>query len=671
MTATPLTGALAVAAGWLAIGLLGLLPAGNAFFARRVAFPLSALAGLVLAGFGLQAIWLQPEQMTLPLGLPDLPFHLRIDGLAGFFLLLLGSVSAGITIYAAGFFRAEATARLTLITLQYHVFLASMAIVVLADDAYLFMVAWETMALSSYFLVTTDHKLPAIRSAGFLYLLIAHIGALAILLCFGVLHGGHGDYSFSALRTAELTPTWATVAFLLAFFGFGAKAGMIPLHAWLPEAHPAAPSPVSALMSGIMIKTAIYGMVRVIYDLIGDVRWEWGIVVLLIAAGTTLFGVLYALMQHDLKRLLAYHSVENIGIILLGLGMSMVFIGFGHTAAGALGLIAALYHTLNHAVFKALLFLGAGSILHSSGLRNLNHMGGLIRTMPNVAFYFLIGALAISALPPLNGFVSEWLTFQTALQAPLLDHGVVRSILPLFAATLALAGALTAMCFVKVYGIAFLGQARHVPVEAGAREAHDCGPAERFGMAWLAAGCFVLGLFPAAFLLMLNRICATLLGGGLPDTALVSNWIWLVPTAPTQASYSPIISLLAIVSVTLVTFLLVRRFYHGRVRLAPPWDCGFPAQTSRMQDTADAFGQPIRHVFGALYRMRRKLPGPEDARPRYELEIEDRHWYWLYLPVARLANWISAKVALLQQGRISIYLVYSFLTLIALLVFVR
>jgi formate hydrogenlyase subunit 3/multisubunit Na+/H+ antiporter MnhD subunit len=671
MTATPLTGALAVAAGWLAIGLIGLLPAANAFFARRVAFPLGALAGLALAGFGLQALWLPPEQLTLPLGLPDLPFHLRIDGLAGFFLLLLGSVSAGITLYAAGFFRAETASRLTLITLQYHVFLASMAIVLLADDAYLFMVAWETMALSSYFLVTTDHKLPAIRSAGFLYLLIAHLGAITILLCFGVMNGGHGDYSFDALRTAELTPAWATVAFLLAFFGFGAKAGMIPLHAWLPEAHPAAPSPVSALMSGIMIKTAIYGMVRVIYDLIGNVRWEWGIVVLLIGAGTTLFGVLYALMQHDLKRLLAYHSVENIGIILLGLGMSMVFIGFGHTAAGALGLIAALYHTLNHAVFKALLFLGAGSILHSSGLRNLNHMGGLIRTMPNVAFYFLIGALAISALPPLNGFVSEWLTFQTALQAPLIDHGVVRSILPLFAATLALAGALTAMCFVKVYGIAFLGQARHVPVEAGARDAHDCGPAERIGMAWLAAGCFVLGLFPTAFLLMLNRICATLLGGGLPDTALVSNWLWLVPTAPAQASYSPVISLLAIVSVTLVTFFLVRRFYHGRVRLAPPWDCGFPAQTSRMQDTADAFGQPIRHVFGALYRMRRKLPGPDDARPRYELEIEDRHWYWLYLPVAQLANWISAKVALLQQGRISIYLVYSFFTLIALLVFVR
>jgi formate hydrogenlyase subunit 3/multisubunit Na+/H+ antiporter MnhD subunit len=669
---SPLGGSLLVAAAWLAIAALGLVPAGKAAFARRIAFPLGALAGLALAAFGLRAVWLPAQAITLPLGLPDLPFHLRIDPLAGFFLMLLGSVSTGISVYAAGYFREEPRGRLALICLQYHVFLASMAFVLLADDAYLFMVAWETMALSSYFLVITDHKVPAIRSAGFLYLLIAHIGAIAILLCFGVLHGGRGDYTFAALRAAELSPTWATVAFLLAFFGFGAKAGMIPLHAWLPEAHPAAPSPVSALMSGIMLKTAIYGMARVIFDLIGNVRWEWGMVVLTIGAGTTLFGVLYALMQHDLKRLLAYHSVENIGIILLGLGMSMVFIGFGHPAAGALGLVAALYHTLNHAVFKGLLFLGAGSILHSTGLRNLNDMGGLIRSMPKTALYFLIGALAISALPPLNGFVSEWLTFQTALQATILQNGVVRSLLPLFAATLALAGALTAMCFVKVFGIAFLGQPREPVHRTPLPHTGDAGGMERYGMAWLAAGCLVLGLFPSSFLLMLNRVGVSLTGHGLSSGALTgSGWLWLVPTAPERASYSPVIFLAVIVAVTLLAFLLVRRFYHGRIRLADPWDCGYPEQTSRMQDTADAFGQPIRHVFGPLYLMQRDLPGPGDTAPRYFLKIEDRHWYWLYLPVARAAEFISAKIALLQQGRISIYLLYSFLTLIALLVFVR
>jgi len=670
--ASPLAGSLLAALTWLAIAAASLMPSRNAAFARRLAFPLGTLAGAALAVFGLQAVWLPAQTMTLPLGLPDLPFHLRLDPLAGFFLLLLGSVGAGISVYAAGYFRQEPPGRLTLISLQYHVFLASMAFVLLADDAYLFMVAWETMALSSYFLVITDHRQSAIRSAGFLYLLIAHLGAIAILLCFGVLHGGRGDYSFEALRAAHLDPAWATVAFLLAFFGFGAKAGMIPLHAWLPEAHPAAPSPVSALMSGIMLKTAIYGMVRVIYDLIGHVRWEWGLVVLAIGAGTTLFGVLYALMQHDLKRLLAYHSVENIGIILLGLGMSMVFIGFGYPAAGALGLIAALYHTLNHAVFKGLLFLGAGSILHSTGLRNLNDMGGLIRVMPRTAFYFLIGALAISALPPLNGFVSEWLTFQTALQATILQNGVVRSLLPLFAATLALAGALTAMCFVKVYGIAFLGRPREPEHPAPAPHVGDAGLMERFGMAWLAGGCFVLGLFPSSFVLMLNRVSGSLTGHGLSEPALAgSGWLWLVPTAPEQASYSPVIFLVVIAAVTLLAFLLVRRFYHGRLRFADPWDCGFPEQTPRMQDTADAFGQPIRHVFGPLYRMQRDLPGPGDAAPRYFLKIEDRHWYWLYLPIAKAAEFISSKISLLQQGRISIYLLYSFITLIALLLFVR
>ncbi len=670
---TPLSGALACVVVWLVLGGLSLVPTAAATFARHAAFPLGALTGLALAIFGLYAVWEPAASATLVLGLPDLPFHVRIDPLAGFFLFLLGVVSAGISIYAAGYFRGEPPDRLALIGMQYFVFLASMALVVLADDAYLFMVAWETMALASYFLVTTDHHQSTIRSAGFLYLLIAHLGAIAILLCFGILHAGKGDYSFAALRATELTPWWATMAFLLAFFGFGAKAGMIPLHAWLPEAHPAAPSPVSALMSGVMIKTAIYGMVRVIFDLIGAVRWEWGVVVLVVAAGTTLFGVLYALMQHDLKRLLAYHSVENIGIILLGLGMSMVFIGFGHPVAGALGLVAALYHTLNHAVFKGLLFLGAGSILHARGLRDLNDMGGLARAMPRTALCFLIGALAISALPPLNGFVSEWLTFQTALQAPILGHSVVRSILPLFAATLALAGALTAMCFVKVYGIAFLGQPReprHPMRDPGAHHRGDGGLMEQVGMAWLATGCIVLGVFPVAMLAVLNRVTTSLIGTGLAEDALAAGWLWLVPTTTAQASYSPAIFLVVIVGVVMLTALLVHRLYHGRVRRAPPWDCGFPEQTPRMQDTADAFGQPIRHVFGPVYQMTRSLPGPDDASPRYVLKIEDRHWYWIYLPVARLADFVSAKVSLLQQGRVSFYLLYSFLTLIALLVFV-
>jgi formate hydrogenlyase subunit 3/multisubunit Na+/H+ antiporter MnhD subunit len=663
----PVEAAVTISVLWLGLGAAALALTRAPRVVTGWLYPAGAVVGLALALTGLWAINTAPSSAVLPAGLPDLPFHVRVDALSGFFLLLLGGVSFGISLAAAGYFRGSETRSTGLICLQCHVFLASMAFVLIADDAYLFMVAWESMALSSYFLVTAEHHSEQNRRAGFLYLLVAHLGAISILLCFGVLHGGFGDYTFDALRRAELTAFWASVAFALAFFGFGAKAGMLPLHVWLPEAHPAAPSPVSALMSGVMLKTAIYGMVRVIYDLIGGIRWEWGLAVLLFGAATSLFGVLFALMQHDLKRLLAYHSVENIGIILIGIGLSMVFFGSGHPAAGALALIAGLYHTLNHAVFKALLFLGAGAILKSTGLRNLNEMGGLIRYMPHTALYFLIGALAISALPPLNGFVSEWLTFQASLQAPLLHNSVLRSLVPIVAAVLALSGALTGMCFVKVYGVAFLGQHRHEFISDPRPASHW----ERAGMFWLALACFALGLLPVLMVGELNNVTRALTGAGLPGEAIASGWLWLVPTSASQASYGPIIFLLVIAAVFAATFLVVRLIYHGRLRRADPWDCGFPAQTARMEDTADGFGQPIRHIFAPVYLIHREIPRPDDPRPVFRQEVEDRHWYWMYQPVARFVEFLSGHFGRVQQGRISVYLLYSFLTLIALLVFVQ
>ena len=511
----PIDAAVVLAVAWILLGAAALA------FARTPLLITSVLSrgrcGCArLAAAGVWAINVPQSAVLLAAGLPDLPFNARVDALSGFFLLLLGGVAFGVSLFSTAYFRGEEKAGL--VGLQYHLFLASMAFVLIADDAYFFMVAWESMALSSYFLVTLDHHRQENRDAGFIYLLIAHVGAIAILLSFGVLQGTAGDYTFDSMRRADLTPFWSTAAFALAFAGFGAKAGMLPLHVWLPEAHPAAPSPVSALMSGVMLKTAIYGMVRVIYDLIGGIRWEWGLTVLLFGAATSLFGVLFALMQHDLKRLLAYHSVENIGIILIGIGLSMIFIGSGHPVAGVLGLIAGLYHTLNHAVFKALLFLGAGAILKSTGLRNLNEMGGLIRYMPHVALYFLIGALAISALPPLNGFVSEWLTFQAALQAPLLESSVLRSLVPIVAAVLALSGALTAMCFVKVYGVAFLGQHRHALAERP-RDATLLGACGH-GMA--RAGCVALGLLPVFVVGQLDRVSLTLVFARLPEDAFES-----------------------------------------------------------------------------------------------------------------------------------------------------
>ncbi|MGZ3481717.1 MAG: proton-conducting transporter transmembrane domain-containing protein, partial [Myxococcaceae bacterium] len=402
---------LALVAGWLTLGLAGLIRPHHLGFVGRILFPLGALIALGVALVGLGA--LRPghpaEQLVLPLGLPDLPFHLRLDALSGFFLLLLGSVGAGISIFAAGYFRAGEGTAPGLLCLQYHVFLASMVLVVVADDAYFFMVAWETMALSSYFLVTTQHRIPEIRRAGFLYLLIAHVGAISILLSFGVLQGGSWKFTFDAMRGPALSPAWATVAFLLALVGFGAKAGLVPLHVWLPEAHPAAPSPVSALMSGLMLKTAVYGVLRVSFDLLHSGLWWWGALVLAIGLFTALFGAVFAAVQTDMKRLLAYSSIENVGMIFCGIGLAILFRAFDLRLFAALALSAALIHSLNHAFFKSLLFLATGSVLHATGERNLGKLGGLIRRMPWVAVLALVGTLAIAGLPPLNGFVSEWL----------------------------------------------------------------------------------------------------------------------------------------------------------------------------------------------------------------------------------------------------------------------
>jgi formate hydrogenlyase subunit 3/multisubunit Na+/H+ antiporter MnhD subunit len=664
---SPLEIVIGIVLFWLAIGVVAVLRPGRAGSAVRYLYALGAIAGLALAGVGLVAIGLPWKAMVLPLGLPDLPFHVRLDALSAFFLFLLGATSAGISCYAAGYFSATDDHSAGMTCLQYHWFLAAMALVLVADDAYLFMVAWETMALSSYFLVTTEHHDPEIRKAGFVYLLIAHIGAIAILLCFAVLHGGQGVYTFEAMRQAQLPSHWATIAFLLALVGFGAKAGIVPLHVWLPEAHPAAPSPVSALLSGVMLKTAIYGLFRVTYDLLPAVKWEWGLVVLALAVVTTLFGVLFALMQHDLKRLLAYHSVENIGIILIGFGLSLIYIGTGQPALAVLGLMAALYHTLNHALFKGLLFLGAGVVLHRAGLRDLGRMGGLIRVMPYTAFFFLVGALAISALPPLNGFVSEWLTFQAALLSPALEHGVLRSIIPLAAAALALAGALTAMCFVKVFGVAFLGQPRSEEAVCG----REAGRWERLGMAWLAALCVILGLVPAWMLGVMDPIALGLLDYSLVYSGAAPHWLWLTPVAPERASYSPVIFLLVIVAVVLAAFWLVRVLYHGRLRRTPAWDCGFPGLGPRMQDTAEGFAQPIRQIFAPVYRIESHHPDPFDRTPRYFTEVRDRFWGWIYFPIARAAGFCSRLVGRIQTGRVAVYLMYSFVTIIFLLAFVR
>jgi hydrogenase-4 component B len=666
MTASTLDIIVTIVAGWVVLGATALVRPHNLRFATRFVFPAGAAIALLLATVALLSIGAPPQARVMPLGLPELPFHVRLDALSAFFLVLIGAASFGVSLFSAGYFRSNEGTPPGLICFLYHVFLAAMAGVVIADDAYAFMVAWEAMALASFLLVTTEHRIPEIRRAGFLYLLIAHIGAIAILLCFGLLQAGGDDYTFDTMRRVTLVGAWPTAAYFLALVGFGAKAGLLPLHVWLPEAHPAAPSPVSALMSGVMLKTAIYGLLRITFDLLHVQLWWWGVVALAIGILTALFGVIYAAAQTDMKRLLAYSSVENIGIIVAGFGLTILFVAYDKKLLAAITLTAVLYHALNHAFFKTLLFLVTGSVLHATKERSLGRLGGLIHRMPWVAWLALVGTLAIAGLPPLNGFVSEWLLLQAFLFTPSLPQSFVNMLVPLAAAALVLAVALAAYVMVKFYGVVFLGR----PREAHLAYAHDAGGFERFALSWLALGCIVLGIFPVNVIHAIDPINEMLLNASAISGSS-GNWLLLAPINADRSSYSPLIVLIVIVATVLLTMRIVHRFYHGRIRNAPPWDCGFPLQTPRMQDSAEGFGQPIRQVFEPFFQLERHLPTPFDAAPRYFVRIGDPFWAWFYLPIARAAEFAARVIGRIQQGRISVYLTYSFFTLLALLFFVR
>jgi len=648
----------------LASALIALFTTTAPRLLRRVVTPLFALAGLAVLIAGLLTLISgNVETAQLPFGLPWLAWRVRLDVLSGFFLCIIGVVSCAAGIYARGYVRSFEHGRDSLAALGFFaaLFLLGMVLVVLADDAFLFMVAWELMSLSSYFLVVYHHDHASNRRAAFLYLLMAHIGGMAILLSFGVMASFGNGFDFAAMRSAEMSFSWASVAFCLAFIGFGMKSGLVPMHAWLPEAHSVAPSHISALMSGVMLKVAVYGFIRVVFDLIGDFHWQWGVLVLVFGCVSALFGVLYAMMQNDLKRLLAYSSVENIGIIYIGLGLALLFLSYGYTVVGTVAFVAALYHSINHALFKGLLFMGAGAVLHSANEQDMEKMGGLLRRMPWTGFCFLAGCLSISALPPFNGFVSEWFTFQAALQAWQFKSGVLRSIVPISAAVLALTGALAAACFVKVYGVAFLGQARSRHVRRARRVPFSM----RVGQGMLASLCLVLGVLPTTFIGLINIVPQQVLGFGLSQ-ATTRGWLWLTPVAPETASYGAPLVAIALFTAVILGLWLVGRGAR-RVRRCDAWDCGFAPPTSSMQYTSTAFAQPLRQVFSMLFDMKEDVEQQADGRRRHHLQIGDKAWGLFYLPVARAVEHTARKVIRLQSGNVRIYLGWSLVTLLVLL----
>jgi hydrogenase-4 component B len=601
--------------------------------------------------------------LTLPLGLPWLGAHFRIDPLAAFFLVVVNLGGAAASLYGLGYGPHERAPHRVLPF--FPAFLAAMNLVVLAHDAFTFLLSWELMSLVSWALVMAHHEIRDNARAGYIYLVMASFGTLALLLAFGLLVGPDGGYAFAAIR-ADQTPITAVLVLALALLGAGSKAGLVPLHVWLPLAHPAAPSHVSALMSGVMTKVAVYGFVRIVFDLLGSPGWWSSMVVLFLGGVTAALGVLYALMQHDLKRLLAYHTVENIGIIYIGLGLAMAFQANGMDWAAALALTAALFHVLNHSLFKSLLFFGAGAVLTATRERDMEHLGGLIHTMPVTGFAFLVGCVAISALPPLNGFVSEWLTFQAILQSPELPQWGLKILVPAVGGLLALSAALAAACFVKAFGITFLGRPR-TPAAQAAREVDRCSLA---AMLVLAALCLLAGVLPGLVIDGLAPVTQALVGARMPGQT-AGPWLSIVPIAESRSSYNGLLVLLFIAASASLAVWVIHRFASHAVRRAPAWDCGFPDPSPVTQYTAGSFAQPIRRVFGTLvFRAREQvqMPPPGDLRPAsLTVELRDLVWDTLYAPIAGTVGFAADRLNHLQFLTIRRYLSLVFLALVGLL----
>jgi len=656
----------------LAIHAIG---AATCLFFRRddgAATMLSGIVGAVAGGVGLiaglAALGGAPAVLDFGGPYPFARFVLRLDPLAGLMVAVISGLTLVASIYSLAYLREYAGRGVWAMGAFTQVFVASMLLVVTCDDAFWFLVFFEMMSLASYFIVIFDQNEEAV-SAGFLYFLVAHAGSVAIMAAFFLMANAAGSFSFEAFRAHHPSEPVASIAFVLALLGFGAKAGMIPLHVWLPRAHPAAPSHASALMSGVMIKIGVFGILKVGVDLLGGgVAW-WGLAVLALGAISSVLGVVYALAEHDIKRLLAYHSVENIGIILLGVGTGMIGLATGNALVAVLGLMAGLYHLVNHAVFKGLLFLGAGSVIFRMHTKDMEEMGGLGRAMPWTSVSFLIGALAISAIPPLNGFVSEWFTYQGLFAAALDGTFAVRFATPIAATLLALTGALAVMCFVKAYGVIFSG----APRSRHAAEATEVPAPMVIGMGLLALACVGLGLAAPVVAPVLARAAAATLH--LPAPVFADGALLTSGTATPAILSTPLVALLLIGLATLPLILGSLSVGLRRVprRAEAPWACGY-LPDRHMAVSAGSFAQPIRMFFRPLYavreaaarveaRMEDRFDGFVAAARRSESAFDDN----LVAPVTRGVGRIGLKAQIIQGGDFRIYCLYIVAALIALL----
>jgi formate hydrogenlyase subunit 3/multisubunit Na+/H+ antiporter MnhD subunit len=650
----------------LALAALG-VPAAQVRTGSRAIYAgclLASLIVLVLAFRELVNATVPEPGITLPVGLPWIGSRFRIDALSAFFLVVVNFGSAAASLYALGYGQHERSPGRVLPF--YPAFLAGMNLVVIADDAFTFLISWEFMSLSSWALVVAHHHEPENTRAGYIYLLMAGFGTLALLLAFGLLAGPAGAYAFSAIRGLAHADWLPGLVLALALVGAGSKAGLVPLHVWLPLAHPAAPSHVSALMSGVMTKVAIYGFVRIVFDLVGSPAWWWSLLVLVVASGTAVLGVLSAMMQRDLKRLLAFSTVENVGIVFIGLGLALAFKADGALGPAALAFTAALLHVLNHSFFKSLLFLGAGAVLTSTGRRDIELLGGLIHRMPQLSFLFLGGSLAISALPPLNGFVSEWMLFQAILLSPALPQWGLKLLIPAAGAMLALAAALSAACFVRAYGVVFLGR----PRSTAALTAKDADWPALTSLWVLLAACLAVGIVPGLVIDQMMPVVQHQIGVAMPAQA--SNaWLSIVPIAESRSSYNGLLVFVFITLSTLFAVEVIHRFASRRVRRGPAWDCGYPDPRPETQYTGESFAEPVRRVFCDIVFMARErveMPPPGDLRPaRLVVTVRDLIWEWTYAPIRGWIGNAADHLNHLQFLTIRRYLSLVFIALVSLL----
>lgn len=639
-----------------------------------------ATAGCALTVFFSSVLLLNPSpvNLSIPTFFPLLNISIHIDSLSAFFMLIISVVGLVCSIYGLDYMKHYfGKYSLNSFGFFYNLFIASLLLVVTANNALYFLIVWEVMSLTSYFLVIYEHKERENTQAGLLYFVMMHFGTIFITISFLLLFMATGSFDFQSVKfMSEPIPTLLkNLIFITALIGFGTKAGIIPLHIWLPRAHPAAPSQVSALMSGVMIKTAIYMMIRLFVDLLSPVPIWWGIVILLIAAISTLLGVLYALAEHDIKKLLAYHSVENIGIILLGLGSGLIFLGLGMNNLATLGIVAALFHTMNHAVFKSLLFLAAGSVVAKTHTRNMEEYGGLIQKMPYTAFFFLIGAISISALPPFNGFASEWLTFQSLISGIGSEAMMIKLSFVIATTFLAFTGGLAAACFVKAFGISFLARPRSHEAE----QVTESGWNMQIGMAIPAVLTLVLGVLASPIMVFLTAITANLKGFSENKQTLISgNGVISIDNLLTFFNMPTV--LIWLILGFIITWIMVYIFSRQQKSVIyNTWECGAPGLTPRMEITSTAFARSLIVMFGGILRpTKQNQIEYSDADSRYftlsktvTLITPNLYEEKVYRPIQNLINFLSEKTAKIQSGNLNQYIAYIFVILALLLIWAR